>query len=154
MTFLSKPLRMTLYVPAVALVLAAAAAPEAPPHERKIVAGLQIVFGAEPEPAITDEVQLLVWRISDVASKEPFTELEDAQVTVTFEGETFGPFPLRPVRGEPGRYQTRHIFTEVGSYGTVLRFRKGEDSQEHTVDFEFRIRPRSDLELPGRRRGG
>ena len=36
-------------------------------HERKEVAGLTVVFGAEPEPALTGELQYLRWRIQTLA---------------------------------------------------------------------------------------
>ena len=31
-------------------------------HERKEVAGLMVLFGAEPESALTEEVEFLRWR--------------------------------------------------------------------------------------------
>ena len=135
-------------------MFAAAAPPEsAAVHERKEVAGLAIVFGAEPEPALTEEMQALRWRVSSLDTEEPYAEMEDAKVTVTFEGEDFGPFPVRGSRRDPGQYQTQHIFTVAGEYTSVLEFRKGEDSEVHTVDFTFRIRDRSSLEIPARRGG-
>ena len=33
-------------------------------HERKQVAGLEVVFGAEPEPALNGQLQFLRWRFS------------------------------------------------------------------------------------------
>ena len=33
-------------------------------HERKDVAGLTVLFGAEPEPALTEEVEFLRWRFT------------------------------------------------------------------------------------------
>jgi len=133
-------------------VLTAAVMPDATSafHERKEVAGL---FGAEPEPALTEEMQNLFWRMTSLASEEPYTELKDASVVVTFEGGAHGPFDLRPVRDMPGRYQTRHIFTSVGEYETLLSFQKGEETAVHTVDFNFRIGDRADMEIP-KRRGG
>ncbi|HWP36802.1 MAG TPA: hypothetical protein VNL18_04530 [Gemmatimonadales bacterium] len=123
-------------------------------HERKVVAGLAVVFGAEPEPAITDEMQFLRWRISVVADSTAYTDLQDAAATVTRNGQRYGPFPVRPVRRDPGLYQTQHIFTEVGEYQSVLTFRKGNDPTVHSVDFTFQIRDRASLELPPRRPGG
>jgi len=138
-----------------AAILSAAVLPDLMPfHERKEVAGLAIVFGAEPEPALTDEIQMLAWRVSSLASEEPYTELTEASVTVTRNGQSYGPFDLRPVRGTPGRYQTRHIFTEVGEYGTVMTFKKDENSEVHSVDFNFNINDRADLEIPKKRGGG
>lgn len=136
--------------------VAVAAVPEntAMFHERKEIAGLAVVFGAEPEPAITEEMQFLRWRISSLADEEPFTELQDAQVTITRGGDEFGPFPLRGSRRDPGLYQTQHIFTAEGEYESVMTFRKGEETETHTIDFTFRIRDRASLEIPPRRRGG
>jgi hypothetical protein len=137
-------------------VLTAAVSPDGPLafHERKEVAGLAVVFGVEPEPALTEEIQSLVWRMSSLETEEPYTELTDAEVVVTRDGEEFGPFSLRPMRGNPGRYQTRHIFTEVGEYETLLSFKKGEEAEVHTVDFNFSIGDRADMEIPKRRGGG
>ena len=136
-------------------VLLAAVAPDTalPFHERKEVAGLSIVFGAEPEPALTQEMQFLRWRVSSLDSQEPYTELS-GEVVISFNGEEQGSFPVRRIRGTPGSYQTRHIFTEPGAYQTVLTFKKGEAEAAHTVDFEFNINDRSTLELPRRKGRG
>ena len=50
----------------VASILGATFAPDSalPVHDRKEVAGLAIVFGAEPEPALTEEIQFLRWRVT------------------------------------------------------------------------------------------
>ena len=122
-------------------------------HERKEVAGLAIVFGAEPEPALTEEMQFLRWRVSSLADKEPYTDMQDASVTITHDGDELGSFELRSSRRDPGQYRTGHIFTAVGEYQTVLSFRKGEEETVHTVDFNFRIRDRAELEIP-KRKGG
>jgi hypothetical protein len=124
------------------------------PHERKEVAGLAVVFGAEPEPALTEEMQSLRWRISSLSDKEPYTELKKASVMITRDGQEFGPYSVRGMRGNAGQYQTRHIFTEAGEYASVLSFQKGEEPEVHTVDFNFRIGDRSDMEIPKRRGGG
>ena len=123
-------------------------------HERKEVAGLAIVFGAEPEPALTEEMQFLRWRVSSLADDKPYTEFRQAKVVITRDGEEFGPYAVRGVRGNAGQYQTRHIFTESGEYESVLSFQKGEETEVHTVDFAFRITDRTDLEIPRRRGGG
>ena len=139
---------------AVGSILVAAVAPEVSPfHERKEVAGLAIVFGAEPEPALTEEIQFLRWRVSSLESEEAYTELS-GEVVISFDGEEQGTFPVRGMRGTAGSYQTRHIFTEPGEYETVLSFKKGEAAEVHTVDFNFNINARSTLELPRRRGGG
>lgn len=138
-----------------ATVLTAAVLPDAlgPFHERKEVAGLAVVFGAEPEPALTEEMQHLVWRVSTLEDEEAYGDMADPEVTITRDGATYGPFEVRALRGTPGQYQTRHIFTEPGEYDSVLRFRKGEEPETHSVDFKFRIVDRSELEIPGRRGG-
>ncbi len=123
-------------------------------HERKEVAGLAVVFGAEPEPALTDEMQFLRWRVSSLADEEVYTDFQDAKVTIKRDGEEFGPFTVRHMRRNPGQYQTQHIFTAAGEYESVLSFRKGEEAEVHTVDFAFRIRDRQSLEIPGRKGNG
>jgi len=139
---------------AVIMTVAASFADGRPPHERKEVAGLAIIFGAEPEPAITEEMQSLRWRVSSLEDEEPYADFQDAEVTISREGVELGAFKLRGSRRDPGQYQTRHIFTEAGEYDTVLKFRKGDDEEVHTVDFAFRIADRSSLEIPARRGGG
>ncbi len=123
-------------------------------HERKEVAGLAVVFGAEPEPALTEEMQFLRWRVSVLADKEPYSDFQDAEVTITRGGEQYGPFTVRGSRRDPGLYQTGHIFTAAGEYESVLSFRKGEEEKVHTVDFSFRIRDRATLEIPPRKPAG
>ncbi len=123
-------------------------------HETKEVAGLAVTFGAEPEPALTEEMQFLRWRIRSLADREAYTDLQDAEAIIKREGEEFGPFPVRGSRRDPGLYQTRHIFTADGEYESVLSFRKGEEEEVHTVDFTFRIRERTTLEIPRRKGGG
>lgn len=141
---------------AVAAIVTAAAssADTTMPHERKEVAGLAVVFGAEPEPALTDEMQFLRWRVSSLDDEEPYTDFQGAEVTIKRDGEEFGPFPVRGARRDPGVYQTRHIFTAAGEYESILSFRKGDEEETHTVEFTFRIRDRATLELPPRKGGG
>jgi hypothetical protein len=123
-------------------------------HERKEVAGLAVVFGAEPEPALTEEMQSLRWRVSSLADEKPYADFQAATVTISRDGEEYGPFPVRGSRRDPGLYQTRHIFTTPGEYESVLSFRKGEEKEVHTVDFSFRIRDRVSLEIPPRKPAG
>ena len=80
-------------------------------HEHKDVAGLVVVFGAEPEPALTGEVEHLRWRFRSKDSEEPFGALEDATAVITRDGKDYGPFEARRARGEPGLLQTVHIFS-------------------------------------------
>jgi hypothetical protein len=123
-------------------------------HERKEVAGLAVVFGAEPEPAITEEMQFLRWRVSSLADEEPYSHFQDAEVTINRDGKEYGPFPVRGSRRNPGQYQTQHIFTTAGEYESVLSFRKGEEEKVHSVDFSFTIRDRASLEIPSRKPAG
>ncbi len=146
---------VTLFAAVTALVTVAASFVEFPVlHERKEVAGLAVVFGAEPEPAITEEMQFLRWRVSSLADEEPYSEFEDAKVVITRDGQDLGTFEVQGSRRDPGLYQTRHIFTAEGEYDTVLSFRKGEEEEVHTVDFKFRISDRSSLEIPPRKEAG
>ncbi len=147
----SKLLGLSLFVVATAIVTGAASSSDGTmPHERKEVAGLAVLFGAEPEPALTEEMQFLRWRISSLADQEPYLALEDAEVTIKRNGEEFGPFGVRGARRDPGLYQTQHLFTEAGEYESVLSFRKGEEEEVHAVAFTFNIRDRATLEIPGR----
>ncbi len=143
-----------LLLPVAVVTAAATAGGTAMLHERKEVAGLAVVFGAEPEPAITEAMQSLRWRISSLADREAYTDLQDAEAIIKRDGEEFGPFPVRGSRRNPGLYQTQHIFTVGGEYESVLSFRKGEEEKVHTVDFTFRIRDRATLEIPRRKGGG
>ena len=119
-------------------------------HERKEIAGLAVVFGAEPEPALTEEMQFLRWRVSSLADEKPYSDFQDAKVTISRDGEEYGPFPVRGSRRDPGLYQTGHIFTAAGEYESELSFRKGEAEKVHTVEFSFRIRDRASFEIPPR----
>ncbi len=145
---------LLLVVTAALLTAAASSSDTAVLHERKEVAGLAVVFGAEPEPALTDEMQFLRWRVSSLDDEEPYTDFQGAEVTIKRDGEEFGPFPVRGTRRDPGVYQTRHIFTAAGEYESILSFRKGDEEESHTVEFGFRIRDRAALELPPRKGGG
>lgn len=75
---------------------------------------MRVTFGAEPEPALTEEMQFLRWRISTLADREAYTDLQDAEVVITRDGDEFGPFRVRGSRRDPGQYQTQHIFTAEG----------------------------------------
>ncbi len=117
-------------------------------HERKEVAGMSVLFGAEPEPALTGRVQFLRWRFRTVDSEEPFSDLEDLAVVITRDGQDHGPFESRVFRRDPGLVQTQHIFTAPGEYVVVLSFRKSGSEETHSVAFTYRIRDRRDLEIP------
>lgn len=128
---------------AVALVPFAAIA-----HETKEVAGLDVVFGAEPEPALTGELQFLRWRFRSKDTKQPFGEVEEPRATVKRDGKDYGPFDGRMSQREPGLVQTSHIFTAPGDYEAVLTFKRKGDAQVHSIAFTFRIRDRKELEIP------
>lgn len=128
------------------LVVAAACATVAA-HERKEVAGLEVVFGAEPEPALTGEKQFLRWRFLS-KDKTPFGEIEEMSATVKRNGKTFGPFTGRMTAREPGVVATQHIFTSAGDYEATLTFKKKGDATVHSVTFPFKIADRKTLEIP------
>ena len=119
-------------------------------HETKEVAGLVVVFGAEPEPALNEQLQFLRWRFRSKETKEPFADLEELKATVTRDGKTYGPFDGRTSAREPGVVATQHIFTAPGPYDATLTFKKKGDPKVHTIVFQFRIRDRKELEIPGR----
>lgn len=116
-------------------------------HERKQVAGLEVVFGAEPEPALNGQLQFLRWRFYS-ADKKPFADLEGLSAVVKRDGKTHGPFEGRVTPREPGVVATQHIFTNAGEYEATLTFKKKGDPTTHTVMFNFRIRDRKELEIP------
>ena len=117
-------------------------------HERKEVAGLMVLFGAEPEPALTEEVEYLRWRFTSPESHEPFKDLEDVNAVIRRASREFGPFEARNARRDPGLLQTRHIFSEPGEFDVVLTFRKAGDPTVHSVAFTFSIRDRRSLTIP------
>ena len=117
-------------------------------HERKEVAGLMVLFGAEPEPALTEEIEFLRWRFTSPESNEPFTELEEVSAVITQNSREFGPFEARAARRDPGLRQTRHIFSAPGEYEVVLTFKKTGDPTIHSVTFTFSIGDRGSLTIP------
>lgn len=130
-----------------ALLLLLVAVPSSA-HDRKEVAGMMVVFGAEPEPALTDERQELVWRFRSLESEEPVGDLENLEAVVVHEGTEYGPFQVRGSRREPGTYRTMRIFTTAGDYSVQLTFTKAGASESHEVAFDFRIADRSELSIP------
>ena len=116
-------------------------------HERKEVAGLNVLFGAEPEPALTGEMQFLRWRFT-AQDKTPFTDLEEIQATVKRDGKTHGPFTGRMTARDPGLVATQHIFTAAGDYEATLTFKKKGDATVHSVTFAFKIADRKTIEIP------
>lgn len=116
-------------------------------HERKEVAGLEVVFGAEPEPALNGEMQFLRWRFL-TKEKQPFGDIEEMSATVKRNGKAFGPFTGRMTAREPGLVATQHIFTAPGEYEATLTFKKKGDATVHSITFPFKIRDRKELEIP------
>lgn len=115
-------------------------------HERKEVAGLEVVFGAEPEPALNGEMQFLRWRF--LKDKQPFGDVEEFVATVKREGKPSGPFKGRMNPREPGVVSTQHIFTNPGEYEATLTFKKKGDPTVHSITFSFKIGDRKTLEIP------
>lgn len=116
-------------------------------HERKEVAGLNVLFGAEPEPALTGEMQFLRWRFT-AQDKAPFTDLEELKVTIKRDGKTHGPFTGRMTARDAGLVATQHIFTAAGDYEATLTFKKKGDATVHSVTFTFKIADRKTIEIP------
>ena len=116
-------------------------------HERKEVAGLNVLFGAEPEPALTGEMQFLRWRFTS-QDKTPFGDLDAITAIVKRNGKTFGPFTGRTTMREPGLVATQHIFTSAGDYEATLTFKKKGDATAYTITFPFKIADRKTLEIP------
>jgi hypothetical protein len=117
-------------------------------HERKEVAGLEVVFGAEPEPALNGHLQFLRWRFLSKETKQPFGDIEEMSAIVKRNGKLYGPFTGRTTAREPGVVATQHIFTAPGDYEATLTFKKKGDATVHTITFPFKIRDRKDLEIP------
>ena len=109
---------------------------------------MQVVFGGEPEPVLDGEICFLRWRFSDLESKEPVGDLEDASATLSFDGKEFGPFEVRGSRRNPGTYQTQHIFTKPGEGSVTLTFKKPGSEESHSLTLSFRVRPRKSIEIP------
>jgi len=116
--------------------------------ERKEVAGLEVVFGAEPEPALNGQMQLLRWRFLSKETKQPFGDIEEMSAVVKRNGKPFSPCTGRMAAREPGVVATQHIFTAPGDYEATLTFKKKGDATVHTITFPFKIRDRKELEIP------
>ena len=84
------------------LVSAVAIPSVAQAHERKEVADLVVVFGAEPEPALTGEIENLRRRFRSQDSQESFGDLENAKAVIKRDGKEYGLFDARRARGETG----------------------------------------------------
>ena len=138
---IARSLTLALGLAVVALCATVAA------HERKEVAGLNVLFGAEPEPAVTGEMQFLRWRFT-APDKTPFADLEEMSATVKRNGKTHGPFTGRMSARDPGLVATQHIFTSAGDYEATLTFKKKGDATVHSITFAFKIADRKTLEIP------
>jgi hypothetical protein len=137
----SRTLTWTLALTVVAMCATVAA------HERKEIAGLEVVFGAEPEPALNGEKQFLRWRFLS-KDKTPFGDIEEMSATVKRGDKTYGPFTGRMAAREPGVVATQHIFTAAGDYEATLTFKKKGDATVHSVTFPFKIADRKTIEIP------
>lgn len=138
---IARSLGLTLMMAMVALCATVGA------HERKEIAGLNVLFGAEPEPALTGEVQFLRWRFT-AQDKTPFEDLEEIKAVVKRDGKTHGPFTGRMSPREPGVVVTQHIFTTAGEYDATLTFKKKGDATAHSITFTFKIADRKTIEIP------
>jgi len=137
-------MRVAYYLTLAIVVVAMSVTPAA--HERKEVVGLEVVFGAEPEPALNGEKQFLRWRF--LKDKQPFGDIEEVVAIIKRNGKTFGPFNGRMTPREPGVVATQHIFTSTGEYEATLTFKKKGDATVHSVTFPFKIGDRKALEIP------
>ena len=117
-------------------------------HERKEIAGMQVVFGGEPEPVLDGEICNLTWRFAVLETEEPVADLEAVTAKVMFEGKAFGPFNARSSRRNPGTYTTQHIFTKEGDGEVTLSFKKAGSDEVLTVSMQFAVRPRKSIEIP------
>ncbi len=117
-------------------------------HQRQEIAGMRVVFGGDPEPILDNEVCLLGWRLIDLKTKEPVTNLQDVRIMIKFDGKEFGPFETRSGRRDPGLYRTRHIFTKPGEGEATLTFKREGEEKEHSLTLTFRINPREAIEIP------
>ncbi len=135
---------MKLFVAILSLTVAATAFG----HETREIAGMQVVFGGEPEPVLDGEICFLRWRFSDLKTEEPVATLEDVSATIQFDGKEFGPFYARGSRRNPGTYQTRHIFTTPGDGDVTLSFKKAGSDEVLTLTLPFTVQPRKSIEIP------
>ncbi len=135
---------MKLFVAILSLTVAATAFG----HETRDIAGMQVVFGGEPEPVLDGEICFLRWRFSDLKTEEPVATLEALSATIQFDGKEFGPFEARGSRRNPGTYQTRHIFTTPGDGDVTLSFKKAGSDEVLTLTLPFAVHPRKSIEIP------
>ena len=86
-------MRIALWLGVVGIVTVVSLVPSsAVAHERKEVAGLTVLFGAEPEPALTEEIEFLRWRFTSPESNEPFDDLEEVSAVITRNGREVGSY--------------------------------------------------------------
>jgi hypothetical protein len=117
-------------------------------HERREIAGMQVVFGGEPEPVLDGEICFLRWRFSDSKTEEPVGTLESLSATIRFDGKEFGPFEARGSRRDPGTYQTQHIFRKPGEGEVTLSFKKAASDEGLTLSLPFTVHSRKSIEIP------
>ena len=117
-------------------------------HESREIAGMQVVFGGEPEPVLDGEICFLRWRFSDLKTEEPVAALEAVSAKIQFDGKEFGPFEARGSRRNPGTFQSQHIFTKPGEGEVTLSFKKAASDEVLTLTLPFTVRSRKSIEIP------
>ena len=117
-------------------------------HEQNKVDGMNVLFGTEPEPAMSEERQYLRWRITDAETSEPVSGLEEARVTITVGENEYGPFEARTSPREPGMYQTAHIFTTKVAGEAKFSFKKAGEDDLYSITFPLRVFAREEFEIP------
>ncbi len=117
-------------------------------HESREIDGLNLVFGGEPEPMLTGEKQFLRWRLTELTTDEPVSDLIDMQVTVKIDGKEYGPFEVRESWENAGTYQTMHIFTWAGDGTATLTYKGTEKVKGFSESFQFSVRAREAISIP------
>ena len=117
-------------------------------HERNKVDGMNVLFGMEPEPPMSEERQYLRWRFTDAETSEPVSDLEEVRVTITIGENEYGPFEARTSPREPGMYQTAHIFTMKLEGEAKLSFKKEGEDDLYSISFPLRVFTREEFAIP------
>jgi hypothetical protein len=117
-------------------------------HESRDIGGMNMVFGGEPEPMFTGEKQFLRWRLTELKTDEPVSDLEDMQVTVKIDGKEYGPFEARESWQSAGTYQTMLIFTQAGDGTATLNYKGTEKVKSFSESFQFSVRARETISIP------
>jgi hypothetical protein len=83
-------------------------------HDRQEVAGFRLVIGWGDEPAFSGLKNAVEVDVADAAG-QPVTEGAALSVDVSFGGEHVA-LPMRPARGQPGKYRAILLPTRAGTY--------------------------------------